>query len=85
MAKVNIKSEKTTPFRLFYYSYVCRQENIILFIYITLLYNSAVRDSATTSKSENLGTGPRRGTLPDSLTRFSENCLYISSILMNFA
>ena len=33
MAKVNIKSEKTTPFRLFYYSYVCRQENIILFIY----------------------------------------------------
>ena len=35
MAKVNIKSEKTTPFRLFYYSYVCRQENIILFIYIT--------------------------------------------------
>ena len=56
MAKVNIKSEKTTPFRLFYYSYVCRQENIILFIYITLLYNSAVRDSATTSKSENLGT-----------------------------
>ena len=41
-------------------------------------------DSATTSKSENLGTGPRRGTLPDSLTRFSENCLHISSILMNF-
>ncbi len=38
MAKVNIKSEKTTPFRLFYYSYVCRQENIILFIYIILLY-----------------------------------------------
>ena len=41
-------------------------------------------DSATTSKSKNLGTGPRRGTLPDSLTRFSENCLHISSILTNF-
>ena len=26
----------------------------------------------TTSKSVNLGTGPRRGTLPNSLTRFSE-------------
>ena len=49
-----------------------------------MLSVSAVRDSATTSKSENLGTGPRRGTLPDSLTRFSENCLYISNILTNF-
>jgi hypothetical protein len=38
-----------------------------------MLSVSAVRDSATTSKSENLGTGPRRGTLPESLTRFSEN------------
>ena len=27
-----------------------------------MLSVSAVRDSATTSKSENLGTGPRRGT-----------------------
>ena len=38
MAKVNIKSEKTTPFRLFYYSYVCRHENIILFIYNITIY-----------------------------------------------
>ena len=45
---------------------------------------SAVRNSATTSKSENLGTGPRCGTFPDSLTRFSEKSLCISSILTNF-
>ena len=32
----------------------------------------------------NLETGPRRGTFHDSLTRFSENCLHISSILTNF-
>ena len=31
-----------------------------------------------------LGNRQRRGTLPDSLTRFSENCLHISSILTNF-
>ena len=51
---------------------------------LSMLSVSAVKDSATTSKSENLGTGPQRGTLPDSLTRFSENCLHISSILKNF-
>lgn len=45
---------------------------------------SAARDNATTSMSENLGTGPRCGTFPDSLTRFSEKSLCISSILTNF-
>ena len=45
---------------------------------------SAVRNSATTSKSGNLGTGPRCGTFPDSLTRFSEKSLCNSSILTNF-
>ena len=44
---------------------------------------SAVKDSATTS-IENLGTGPRRGSGPDSLTRLSEYCLHTSSILTNF-
>ena len=51
---------------------------------LSMLSVSALRDNATTSKSENFGMGPRREKLPDSLTRFSENCLRISSILTSF-
>ena len=38
---------------------------------------------AITSKSENFGTTPRRGTLPDSLTKFEEKSLHISRNLAN--
>ena len=46
-----------------------------------MLSVSAVRDSATTSKSENLGTGPRCGTLPDSLTKVIFLSDYIDIII----
>lgn len=48
------------------------------------LSDSAAKDNATTSKSENFGTGPQRTIFPWSLTRLLENCLHISSILTNF-
>ncbi len=39
----------------------------------------------TALKSENFGTTPRRGTLPDSLTKFEEKSLHISRNLANIA
>ena len=51
---------------------------------LSMLSDSAANDNATTSRSENLGTGPRRTIFPWALTRLWENCLHISSILTNF-
>lgn len=42
-------------------------------------------ESATTSRSENLGTTPQQGTFPFSFTRFPANYLHISRIFLNFA
>lgn len=51
---------------------------------LSILSDSAARDNATTSKSENLEIGPRRGMFPFSFTSLSESCLHISRILANF-
>ena len=51
---------------------------------LSILSTSAANDSATISKSEYLGIGPRRGMLPCSFTRLFENCLHIPRILTNF-
>lgn len=51
---------------------------------LSMLSVPAVKDKNITSKSENLGNGPRRGILLCSLTRFLEYYLHISSIFTNF-
>ena len=51
---------------------------------LPILSDSAARNNATTSNSENLGTGPRRGIFPFSSTNLLENCLHIPRILTNF-
>ena len=51
---------------------------------VALLPLEAVDASAMTSRWENLGTTPRRGILPCSLTKSFEKCLHTSRIFPNF-
>lgn len=67
----------------------------VLFAFLVKMWNSrfslsnlktsAVMPSAMTSRSENLGTTPHRGTFPSLLTRFPAKSLHIPRILIKFA